>query len=65
MQFAVEIINKEVDNELQVVECDVNEQLLAAEEQIRVHLQESICKLQYERIAHGCKTPKSKKQKLI
>ncbi|CAH8838222.1 unnamed protein product [Trichobilharzia szidati] len=59
MRFAVEVVNKEVDNELLLVECDAKERLLAAEEQIRVRLQESICKLQYERIVRGYKTPKN------
>ncbi|CAH8507935.1 unnamed protein product [Schistosoma curassoni] len=58
MQFALEITNKELDNELQIIQCDVNERLLAAEEQIRLSLQESLCKLQYERAAHQRKASK-------
>ncbi|VDO77625.1 unnamed protein product [Schistosoma curassoni] len=65
MQFALEITNKELDNELQIIQCDVNERLLAAEEQIRLSLQESLCKLQYERAAHQRKASKGESIDLI
>nr|AAW25500.1 SJCHGC01139 protein [Schistosoma japonicum]CAX74157.1 Breast cancer metastasis-suppressor 1 homolog [Schistosoma japonicum]CAX74158.1 Breast cancer metastasis-suppressor 1 homolog [Schistosoma japonicum] len=60
MEFALEITNKELDNELQIIQCDVNERLLEAEEQIRLSLQESLCKLQYERTTHERKFSEGK-----
>ncbi|THD20510.1 Breast cancer metastasis-suppressor [Fasciola hepatica] len=49
--FAIEVANKELDNELQTARCIMNERLLVAEDQIRRRLQESLCRLQVERAA--------------
>ncbi|CAH8512930.1 unnamed protein product [Heterobilharzia americana] len=48
MEFALEIANKELENELQIIQCDADERLRAAEEQIRVRLGEGLCRLEYE-----------------
>lgn len=48
MDFAVEIANKELDNELQIAEFAKSERLASSEEQIQLRLQENMCKLQIE-----------------
>ncbi|KER28241.1 Sds3-like protein [Opisthorchis viverrini] len=47
--FAIEVADKELDNELQIAQCNTTERLLTTEDQLRLRLQESLCKLQVER----------------
>ncbi|KAA3671914.1 uncharacterized protein DEA37_0005229 [Paragonimus westermani] len=57
--FAIEVADKELDNELQIAQCNTNERLLVAEEQIRLRLQESLCKLQIQKAAAVYQTANS------
>ncbi|KAF8565072.1 hypothetical protein P879_07835 [Paragonimus westermani] len=57
--FAIEVADKELDNELQIAQCNTNERLLVAEEQIRLRLQESLCKLQIQKAAAAFQTANS------
>ncbi|CAL8071018.1 unnamed protein product [Calicophoron daubneyi] len=50
MDFAMEVADKEVDNELQIARCAVTERLQVTEDQIRLRLQEDLCRMQVERI---------------
>ncbi|KAF7241652.1 hypothetical protein EG68_10366 [Paragonimus skrjabini miyazakii] len=57
--FAIEVADKELDNELQIAQCNTNERLLVAEEQIRLRLQENLCKLQIQKASAGFQTTNS------